>query len=58
MFSVFIPMDFPWILLIGSPGFIFHLLENSVSINILFILPKTVKNCGGSKILPYMQGKS
>ena len=57
MFSVFIPMDFPWVLLIGSPGLIFHLPENCVSINILFILPKTVQNCGDSKTYPICKVK-
>ena len=57
MFSVFIPMDFPWVLLIGSPGLIFHLPDNCVSINTLFILPKTVQNCGDSKTYPICKVK-
>ena len=40
MFWVLIPMDFPQILLIGSPGFIPPFPESCVSISIPFLLPE------------------
>lgn len=54
MFAVSVPVDFPQILLISSPGLIPPLLENHVCQHPILIA-KTVENCGGSEVLPYVQ---